>query len=69
MQQVDSIIDAIAFLATDRDNVVHYQDMMLRWLQAKRDYPWLNDPEPKPANFWIAFLHRDRIIREFERAV
>lgn len=25
-----------------------YRDSLLRWLQARREYPWDNTPEPQP---------------------
>jgi len=43
-----------------------YQEMLLRWLCMKRDYPWNNEPEPvcdTPEKRVI----RERTAREFNR--
>lgn len=49
-----------------RQQRVDYEDALFRWLAAKRDYPWNNEPEPNPG-FFLVFLYRDKIIREFQR--
>lgn len=61
------LIDSIADLSVSPEAVREYEDQMLRWLTAKREYPWMTEPEPMPNNFALIYLHRDRIVREFER--
>ncbi len=40
-----------------------YTEHLTRYLQAKRDYPWLAEPMPETTNHAL----RDKVVREFER--
>lgn len=44
-----------------------YEDLLLRWLTAKRDYPELNREVPEPEMPRFCDHIRQRVIREFNR--
>lgn len=58
---------------TTTDLIRHYQDAILRWLSAKRDYPGLYHPEPNPADYGlepqIANAAKGEIEKEWNRKV
>lgn len=63
-----TIPSAESIMGISRQAKRDYEDMLLRWLSAKRDFPWLTEPEPT-ANFFVVLFNRDRIVEEFNRSV
>lgn len=61
-------ISAEEVIELSRSLIRNYEVNLLRWLAAKRDYPWANEPEPADLPV-IVWLYRDRIIKDFNRSL
>ena len=48
-----------------------YVEMLTRWLRAKREWPFITEPEPQPVGVSARRVRRARreTIREFERTI
>jgi hypothetical protein len=54
---------ASRYIASIRAEEAEQEDKLFRWLRAKRDYPYIDDPAP------FAFeATRERCVREFCRS-